>query len=123
MNFVRPFFRNNPLTRPATVILSDGTEFEINGIFERDKAVNDFGGTRAQNFNPLFICAAEDIPGADNNARIVVHYGYLLDENGKKILTEASEPIIAENEFTYYVIAVNPDADGFVELELSEHQK
>ncbi|MHB1050982.1 MAG: head-tail joining protein [Bacteroidota bacterium] len=123
MNFVRPFFRANPLLRPCTVTFADGSTAEIWAIFDRENTINTFGDVTVQNFAPMLLCATEDVPGIDNNATVVVHYGYLKDEAGNIITDEAGERIIAENEFTYYVKSAGPDSDGFTELTLSKSPK
>jgi hypothetical protein len=123
MNFANPFFRNHPLLRPATVTLAGGTILEVMGIFDRENTINTFGGIAVQNFTPMFICNTNDVAGIDNKATVVVHYGYLLSEDGKRILDEAGNAIIAENEFTYYVKSVSRDANGFAEVVLSKETK
>ena len=60
-----------------------------------------------------------DAPNLTNKSGLVVHYGYLLAEDGSRVQTEDGEDIIAENEFTYKVKSYHADAFGVTVMELS----
>lgn len=105
--------------RPATYTedytVDEPIEHEIPVAFLRDQAQT----FEVQNAAPAAWARTEDVPNIGTKSKLVIHYGYLLDENGNRILDESREPIIAENEFTYYVSAVHADAFKVTKMELT----
>jgi hypothetical protein len=105
--------------RPATFI-EDATdanseEHEIAVAFSRDQAQS----FNTQNATPTAWARTIDVPNITNKSGLVVHYGYLLAEDGSRVQTEDGEDIIAENEFTYKVKSYHADAFGVTTMELS----
>lgn len=111
--------------RPATFFpdASDtSVSYEINIAFSRDRSISSFGPDQFNNPAPTAWAQATDVPGISNNSKLIVHYGYLEDESGEAILDESGEPIIAENEFTYFIKSNTTDAFGLTEMQLSLNQ-
>ena len=105
--------------RPATFVVdaedASSDESEIAVAFSRDQSTS-FG---VQNAAPTAWAQSADIAGITNQSGLIVHYGYLLAEDGSRIQTEDGEDIIAENEFTYNVKNYSSDAFGVTVMELS----
>ena len=105
--------------RPATFVVdgadANSAESEIAVAFSRDQS-SSFG---AQNASPTAWAQSADVAGITNQSELIVHYGYLLAEDGSRIQTEDGEDIIAENEFTYDVKNHHSDAFGVTVMELS----
>lgn len=105
--------------RPATYTVdasdADSDEYEIVVSFSRDNAP----ALGVQNANPVAYMKTSAVPGISVASQIVIHYGYLTDENDENIRDESGELLIAENEYTYNVVSVHDDAFGLTMVELS----
>ena len=105
--------------RPATFVVdasdADSEEYEIIVAFNRDNAQT----FAVENSNPVAYAKTSEVPGITNASGLIVHYGYLLDENNQPILDESGDTIIAENEFTYKVVPPHNDAFGLTSMQLS----
>lgn len=108
----------------ATLIVDSAAEVieerEINIAFRRDQQDTVFGDDSAYNANPLAWMKTEDAEGISSTSKLIVHYGYLMDEAGEeKILDESGEPIIVENKYTYNIKSHHDDAFGVTDLQLT----
>ena len=105
--------------RPATFVVdgddASSEESEIAVAFTRDQAQS-YG---TQNASPTVWARSIDVAGLTNKSKVIIHYGYLLAEDGSRIQTEDGEDIIAENEYTYRVKSYLTDAFGVTVMELS----
>lgn len=105
-----------PATYTADTAVGDETEIVVR--FRRDQS-DMLGSPGYAGASPIVWAKTTDVPNISINSRIVVHYGYLLDENGEQVLDEAGDPIIVENEFTYYVTRAHASAYGITEIQVS----
>ena len=105
--------------RPATYIedytASTPVEHEIAVAFLRD----DLDTRDIQNSWPFAWTRSIDVPNIGTKSKLIIHYGYLLDENGNQIITQSGDPIIAENEYTYFISKIHADAYGVTKMDLT----